>query len=269
MKFFDLIDVPLLDEDRCVPFASYLGVVLACAFIFLAMLIPIHWLSTTFSTTFNQPKAKRIAWYSYCLSHIHAPTSGGVALYCYLNTIPGENNANWYFGATELQVMVLLWTLGYMICDLILIWWAPQQFRDLTSLLIHHVVILITYSMGILYRPVHNLYFMGAFQVQELSNPFLTNRWFLIEIGLGDTTLFVINGILLTVTFVIARLIFSNIVLYRMMMFLPPVVFESYFLMFGYCFAFVFQSLQFYWFAMIVRATLNFMNKKKSAEKAK
>lgn len=150
-----------------------------------------------------------------------------------------------------------------MWADLLLLLLAPKQFNDLKALLFHHVTILIIYTCGLLHQPPMGLYFMLAFQVQELTNPFLTNRWFLIECGMKESVWYVINGILVLVTFFVVRIVFGMVVCLRLHTKVPEWAWEKPGLVIALYGAWIFQSFQFYWFYYILLALVRFLLKGK------
>lgn len=257
-------DIQLVTEEKTIFASTYISCILVFASLFAFLLIPSHFLSKTFSSTYRNGPKNQIAWLSYCLSQFHAPISGGLSLFCILNFEAGDSNENWYFGTTEIQVFTLLLTLGFMVIDTALILYAPHEFRDLKALLIHHFTIFVVYSIGMLWTPAIATFFMINFQVQELTNPFLTNRWFLLECNMGSSPLYIINGILLIISFFLVRIVFGVIVCYKLVSTRPDWIFGMPVLVAGYYGALFFQFLQFYWFFFIIRATLSYFTKQKN-----
>jgi len=257
------LEFSLVTEDKNILLSTYVASIAVFASFFAFLLIPSHYLSKRFSSTYRQGAANPVAWLSYCLSQFHAPISGLLSLYCILNSEPGENYNNWYFGTTEIQVFTLLFTLSFMVVDTCMILYAPSQFRDLKALLIHHFTIFLVYSIGMLWTPAIATYFMLNFQVQELTNPFLTNRWFLLECKMGSSPFYIINGVILIISFFIIRVVYGVVVCYRLVSTRPDWMFGMPALVAAYYGALFFQFLQFYWFFFIIRATLSYFTKQK------
>lgn len=72
-----------------------------------------------------------------------------------------------FWGATALQIACLSYTLGYMVVDMLLMLFKPKEFPDLSVLMTHHLVILVSYPIGIfLSSPSFGVMLMCGFQVQ-------------------------------------------------------------------------------------------------------
>ena len=151
-----------------------------------------------------------------------------------------------------------------MLTDLCLMLMAPEQFRDLYALIIHHFSVLIIYSAGMLTTPSTGVYFMLAFQIQELTNPFLTNRWFLLELGMKQSSAYIFNGLLLLFFFFAIRVVFASYTCFQLRWEIPEALLkEKPQLQIAFYGAFFFQCFQFYWFFYIMKALFVFLTKDK------
>lgn len=243
------------------PFSTYLFSVLFFAGLFAFLLIPCHIISSKFPV--YQNSKNRVAWLSYCLSQIHAPISGLLSLYCYVTFDPGSK-MDYFTNTNDLSIFTLVFTLGFMLTDFCLMMSAPEEFRDLYALVIHHLTILIIYSAGILTVPSTGCYFMLAFQIQELTNPFLTNRWFLLELGMKQSSAYLINGFIVLILFFFVRIVFATYTCFQLRWLIPPSLLIEYpQLQIAFYGAYFFQCFQFYWFFYILRALFVFLIKDK------
>jgi hypothetical protein len=256
------LNVEIIDKNGNVPLQVYFGGITIAAIMFLLSLIPAHYISILISSTFRNGK-RRISWYSYCLSQFHGPTSGWFAIYCVYNTVGGENNINWYYHPTEIQVLCVLWTLGYMVVDLTMVFVFKKEFGFPLFLIFHHALIIVTYSMCLLMQPAAGVYFMCAFQCQELTATFLANRWFLLECDMKYSDLYWYNGYFLVGGYIITRIFYGNYVVYQLLTYLPTDVKESPLKLTILGMSVVFQLLQYYFFYKIIATTFKYMQTRK------
>lgn len=235
------------------------------------------------SSTYRNGK-RRISWYSYCLSQFHGPTSGWFALYCVWNFVrlfskrffvliiykikifqtADPSGYDWYFKPTELQVLCVLWTLGYMVTDLSMVLFFKKEFGFPYFLIFHHTLIAVTYSLGLLHNPTAGVYFMCAFQVQELTATFLANRWFLLECDMKFSNLYWYNGFFLVGGYITTRVFYGNFVLYRLVTYLPKEILENPFYFFPLGCSIIFQLLQYYFFYSIMTTTFKYLEQRKN-----
>ncbi|XP_071180397.1 TLC domain-containing protein 3A-like [Mytilus edulis] len=74
------------------------------------------------------------------------------------------------------------------------------------AMMIHHIVLpIIFYPAIILLRKGYGDFFVGVFYQIELAIPFIVFRGALAELNMKDTTLYVISGLLMIVTFAVTR----------------------------------------------------------------
>uniref|UniRef100_A0A7S3D694 TLC domain-containing protein n=1 Tax=Palpitomonas bilix TaxID=652834 RepID=A0A7S3D694_9EUKA len=230
----------------------------ASALVFIVILFVQFPISYLFSSTFRKLKFnEKVSWASYVISLCHAPTSALFACLCvYEGYLQGVSEKLFTF-TTDLQVMVLSWTLGYMIVDQIVILLFASAFKDFTALVIHHIVILGSYSLGLLNSPeAYGGMIMVSYQVQELANPFLTMRWFFEKVGMKNSLPYVLDGVMLVLVWGIVRIGFGSFVCYFLVTEFPDEAWRTPPLVVSLSLGVIFQVLQFYWGYKIFKGLL-------------
>lgn len=95
-------------------------------------------------------------------------------------------------------------SLGYFIYDLAMI---LQLFPSLGGMeyIIHHGLSLYSFSLALLSGQAHLYILMVLFT--EITTPFVNMRWYLDHAGLKNSKLYLLNGIALTVGWLLARIV--------------------------------------------------------------
>merc|ERR1712070_292593 len=94
--------------------------------------------------------------------------------------------------------------VGYLIWDLFLVLHQFATFPDL-SVVVHHVLILIAYSGGLV-SGWGTLYLAGLL-VNEISTPFINQRYILKHQALTGSAAYGVNGICLALSFFVFRIL--------------------------------------------------------------
>lgn len=108
------------------------------------------------------------------------------------------------FGSTELRDISLLVVSGYMLYDLVILLSFWRQLAD-PSMLAHHLVVGTALVLGVQFRAA--TFYMAVLCINELSTLFLNARYFLLFSGRQDTTLYLVNGLALVVSFFVFRVL--------------------------------------------------------------
>ena len=117
------------------------------------------------------------------------------------------------FGGSDIRHFYMMITAGYLAYDLVLCLRHFKTLGELTTL-IHHVVILVAYSLGLFFH--FGTFYMGFFLVNEISTPFLNIRWFLFMTGRQSGKLYDWNAYALTLTFFVSRVVLNLIAVEHM-----------------------------------------------------
>lgn len=150
-----------------------------------------------------------------------------------------------------------------MATDLFLLLVFHKEFGFSHFLIFHHILIIATYSLGLLTQPMAGVYFMCAFQVQEITSIFLANRWFLLECEMKESDFYWWNGLFLIISYALIRVLFGSFVLFRLVMNLPEETLQRLdYTVIVFC-SVAFQLLQFYFFYKILEVVFKFLGTKK------
>lgn len=106
-----------------------------------------------------------------------------------------ENQYNYY------GYFICLMCVQYWICDIIV--GGERMTRDITA---HHIIS----SLFVLYFVYQNQYteYIQMVMIVEIPTIFLHIRWFLLEFDKKKTSVYLINGLLLWITFLFCRVLY-------------------------------------------------------------
>lgn len=122
---------------------------------------------------------------------------------------PGTQAAFWdlesaAFDSTATRDRSLHVVSGYMCYDLLILLTYWRQLAD-PSMLVHHLVVGTALLLGVQYSAA--TFYMAVLCVNELSTVFLNLRYFLLFSGLQDSTLYLVNGLVLIASFFVFRVV--------------------------------------------------------------
>ncbi|EDQ91909.1 uncharacterized protein MONBRDRAFT_23177 [Monosiga brevicollis MX1] len=145
----------------------------------------------------------RVYWCSSLVSTAHALVSG-IGGMVYLWTSPDLLET--YVKLSPWMNFYSAWSAGYFIYDMALcLAMAPfsKPFRD-PAMLVHHVMG-VTGFLHVLNHPV--AWMCAVVLATELSTPFVNMRVILDGLGYRDSSLYLINGVLIVATFFVFRIV--------------------------------------------------------------
>jgi len=236
----------LVNSDQSLSFSAFTRVIAYYLIFFISYLPIAHFISLSISETYRKHSVhQKASWLSYCLSLIHSPISGVWAFSSFWNW----ESESFHFGANSSAVACILFTYTYMLVDLMIVILFFKGFhRHGPSLVIHHLVILITYSYGILQSPIFGVYTMVGFQLQELTNPFITIRFFMLELMLPKAApIYQVNFAIGATIWIVTRIFIGTFVIFRYFYYLPSTLGTAWHTILAHILAAVFQFLQYYW----------------------
>lgn len=108
-------------------------------------------------------------------------------------------------GSTPMSMATISIAFGYFIYDTLII--LNHLKVDGPALLTHGVLCLITYGLAAMFEVYHA--YGPVFLLFESSTLFVNIRWFLVELGLKESRLYVINGLLLVAVFGGVRIVYG------------------------------------------------------------
>ncbi|KAJ3012564.1 hypothetical protein HKX48_006200 [Thoreauomyces humboldtii] len=157
-------------------------------------------------------------------------------------------------------------TLGYLVFDLLRLLYfkfvAPSSngsaSAPVTSMFIHHVVIIVAYYLGVRYH--FGTFYMALFLNNEITTPFLNARFLMAERGMKASRAYACNEVAFVTGFFLSRVLGNILVLHHMQTHLHvirPLMEQNglpvavYYLL--PVLAYAHGLLQFYWFALLAR----------------
>eukprot|EP00190_Bangiopsis_sp_CCMP1999_P007600 CAMPEP_0198726342 /NCGR_PEP_ID=MMETSP1475-20131203/3419_1 /TAXON_ID= ORGANISM="Unidentified sp., Strain CCMP1999" /NCGR_SAMPLE_ID=MMETSP1475 /ASSEMBLY_ACC=CAM_ASM_001111 /LENGTH=276 /DNA_ID=CAMNT_0044488249 /DNA_START=85 /DNA_END=915 /DNA_ORIENTATION=- len=243
------------------------------AFFWSLMLIPSHFVSNVFSTTYKKGMVGKasVEWLSRCVSNIHAiavSTAISIAIF-------GETSA-YKGGEFEYEWLcrsALRFAVGYFLYDACLVIYSIKTITAGPTTFCHHVLVgsIIHYTL-VMRTPLVIIWAAGAY-LTEFSTPFVNARWFL-SLRHKDEMIYKVSGLLMTITFFLARIVYMPI--FMVFLFMSDGLIESiptkeqafrYGIigMFGH---FGLYALNVYWFTLIMKGLIKLIqSSRKSQEK--
>jgi hypothetical protein len=119
-----------------------------------------------------------------------------------------ELRSNRLYGTHPLSHWMLCIAGGFFLHDAI-----SCYFRESPFYIIHGLTCCLGYTLGAAYSCGH--FYGGLFLMWECSTPFVQLRWVLFKMGRSETTLYRINGILMVISFGIARIFFGTCAIFN------------------------------------------------------
>lgn len=183
--------------------ASYLpAAILSCvAFLFIYKYVSPTLSGFVFPTYLKLPAGKQIDWNTRVISSIHAAVVSTMCAYTLMYDDELSKDPIWWDAPVVRTSCAIV--VGYMIADLIIM---TVHYRNIGEVFyfFHHGASIYAYvyvmNFGVL------PYFANYRLVAEFSTPLVNQRWFLDVLGYHkDSSIFILNGILMTVVFFVVR----------------------------------------------------------------
>jgi len=95
--------------------------------------------------------------------------------------------------------------LGYIGSDLFFVLWYNKKWGGMVATLTHHIFILICWGLFIYDNNGQIFALVGA--LCEASTPFVNCRWFLDKLGMKKSPLYVVNGLAMSFSFFLFRVV--------------------------------------------------------------
>nr|CAB3266984.1 transmembrane protein 56-B [Phallusia mammillata] len=148
-------------------------------------------------------KDEKTEWHARNASTLHAVVVTLLAMYVLLFEEHLRRDIIW--GRSTLSECSLSICVGYLLSDLYLIFTNYEAVGGTVGFIIHHCVSAYAYVYGLsgsVLLPVANFRLLA-----EMSTPFVNLRWALSTTGNKDSELYFYNGLLLTFSFFISRIL--------------------------------------------------------------
>ena len=247
--------------------ATLVGQVLPWATVFHCLFWISRAASASLSKTYRElDEPEKSYWASSVVSNLHAVVICWFSVTALCET-PSFMTTSDFLLSTEVSLLCSEIFLGYIVSDLVLVLWYNAKWPGMFANLMHHVSMVICWSQLTMGK-YGQLFALSA--VCEASTPFVNFRWFLGKLGMKESLLYFYNGLAMTFSFFVLRVVGllwmgTRIVAQREGLAALPVQ-NSMILLLSYG---VGMALQLFWFSKIVKGamkTLGYGRKKPLAK---
>ncbi|KAK8581075.1 hypothetical protein V6N13_144118 [Hibiscus sabdariffa] len=251
--------------DPFVPYTSILGGILACKVVYdLTDLISSFYIKTYPSLT----KFQRVDWNNRGISTTHAIFISAMSLYfVFWSDLFSDPQLSGLivFRSSTLSTSGLGVSLGYFFSDLAMTLWQYPALGGM-EYVIHHFLsgIAVAYSM---FTGEAQLYTYMVL-ISEITTPEIHLRWYLDTAGMKQSIAYLINGIIIFIGWLIARVLLFGFMFYHVYLHYDQVIKMH---TFGFVLVFGVPSalgiLNMMWFGKIIRGLVKTLAKRRSPTK--
>lgn len=219
------------------------------------------------SPTYNKlDRPMKSYWAASMVSNVHA------IYICWQCTLAAREldifNSHDFWHATPRSSAAFAAFLGYLASDLMLTLFYTSKWSGYIANIIHHTIGLVCWYQLLVGGYGHMFGVSGI--LLEVTTPFINQRFFMDKAGQKNTTLYVINGAIVTILWFLIRICFFTWVGFRVFMFRSDL-----FTLRAYQVATVVLSfvgafaLQIFWFSKIVKGILKVLSQPKKSPQRK
>jgi hypothetical protein len=149
---------------------------------------------------------------AYSKSMVHALLSATGAIYIYVT--PSEMHQDYMYGYSYFAELLLIHSIAYFVGDILDMLRYIKPFTNADWVFVwHHVGGIIAFGFPLVSELGY--YIAACALLFEISTPFLNARWWLYQLQMKETTLFIIFEFLFVATFVAVRTIWGMFVYTR------------------------------------------------------
>ena len=187
---------------------SFIRSIVLSGFFWALLLVPAAGLSFKFSFSYRSlATPARGEWLSRVISNIHALILLPLLNHALFNDNSLELSDGEFWSHRMITRIVLKITLGYFLYDFLLVLVLYRTISAPIATMIHHALIILTiYCVFVFDFPLVYIWAAGLL-FTEMSTPFVNQRWFM-AIRHRHSTMYKVNGLLMTLAFFIARPLF-------------------------------------------------------------
>ncbi|KAJ8758732.1 hypothetical protein K2173_000453 [Erythroxylum novogranatense] len=240
-----------LFADPFIPYTSFLGGVVACKVAYdLTQLLSTFYIKSYGGLT----KIQRVEWNNRGMSSTHAVYITAMSLYfVFFSDLFADQRHNGLITlqSSPLSIFGLGISVGYFFADLGMISWFYPSLGGL-EFVVHHSLsaIAVSYSM---FSGEGQLYTYMCL-ISEVTTPEINMRWFLDTAGMKKSIVYLINGVAIFLTWLVARIMLFIYIFYHIYLHYDQVVQMS---PFGCIVVFLVPSalfiLNLLWFGKIIK----------------
>lgn len=198
--------------DPFLPYTSVLGGIFACKMIYeFGQLFS----SLYFKSYASLTKIQRIEWNNRCISTLHAFFISTMSLYfVFFSEMYSDHRRDGLvtFRSSPLSIFTLGVSVGYFLTDLGMILWVYPSLGGMEYIL-HHLLsgIAVAYSMLTGEGQVYTYMVL----ISEITTPGINFRWFLDTAGLKRSNAYLINGVGIFFSWLVARVLLFGYLFYH------------------------------------------------------
>ncbi|KHG05793.1 Transmembrane 56-B [Gossypium arboreum] len=251
--------------DPFAPYTSILGGILACKVVYdLSDLISSFYIKTYPSLT----KIQRVDWNNRGISTTHAIFVSALSLYfVFWSDLFSDPHLTglMVFRSSQLSTFGLGVSLGYFFSDLAMTLWQYPALGGI-EYVIHHLLsgTAVAYSM---FTGEAQLYTYMVL-ISEVTTPEIHLRWYLDTAGMKRSTAYLINGVVIFIGWLIARVLLFGYMFYHVYLHYDQVIKMH---AFGFVLVFGVPSalgiLNLIWFGKIIKGLAKTLAKRRSRTK--
>ncbi|CAA7394196.1 unnamed protein product [Spirodela intermedia] len=199
--------------ESFVPYISVLGGIAMCKMAYDIT----HWFSSQYIDGYRSlTKVQRIEWNNRGMSSAHAIYITVMSLFLvfysdlFSDDAPGGPTV---FRSSPLSIFTLGVSVGYFITDLAMIFWSYPSLGGM-EYVSHHLLSVFAISYAILSGEGQLYTFLCL--ISETTTPGVNLRWFLDVTGMKRTKTYIVNGVVMFFSWVVARLLLFMFLFYHL-----------------------------------------------------
>ncbi|KAF7047177.1 hypothetical protein CFC21_056134 [Triticum aestivum] len=244
--------------DPLVPYTSVLIGVFLCKMAYdLTRILSSFYFKGYSSLT----KIQRVEWNNRGMSSAHAIFIAAVSVYLVASTdlFSDQLNGPITFRSSIISTSALGVSVGYFITDLAMIFWLFPSLGGMEYVL-HHTLSLVAIAYTMLSG--EGQFYTYMILISETTTPEINMRWFLDTAGLKKSSAYLINGILIFVVWLVARIFLFLYVFYHIYLHYSQIMKMH---AFGYYLTLTVPSVLFVmnamWFTKILKGVMKTLSK--------
>ncbi|XP_027368133.1 transmembrane protein 56-B-like [Abrus precatorius] len=187
-----------------IPYTSIFGGIFACKMVYdlTHLFSAVHFKSYSSLT-----RLQRVEWNNRAMSTVHAIFITTMSLYLvFCSTLYSDNQSAEpiTLRSSSLSTFALGVSVGYFIADLWMILWFFPALGGY-EYVIHHLLSLVAVAFSMCYRQGQLYTYMVL--ISETTTPGINLRWYLDAAGMKRTKAYLINGVVIFIAWLVARIL--------------------------------------------------------------
>ncbi|KAL3754876.1 hypothetical protein ACJRO7_002039 [Eucalyptus globulus] len=206
--------------DPFVPYTSVVGGILACKLVYdLTQLIS----ALNFKSYPSLSYMKRVEWNNRAISTVHAIFITVLSLYLvFWSDLFADYQLNDLitYRSSSLSTSILGVSVGYFLTDLGMIFWFYPLLGGM-EYVIHHLLSIASLAYAMLTSEGQVYTFMVL--ISETTTPGINLRWYLDTVGMKKSKAYLINGVVVFLSWLVARILLFVYIFYHVYLHLDQV----------------------------------------------